>query len=95
MALLCCPGVYLDGRCVQHQKPLLEGGTLGGKGHTLVVVPHLTASYGPPNSDSGNAIPLCTLKNFPNRIEHTLQVGCGFLTEVSTFQILLAKVEMV
>lgn len=65
--------VYLDKRCVQHQKPMLEGGTLGSKGHTLVVVPHLTESYGPAKSSSGNAFPLCTLKNFPHRIEHTLQ----------------------
>ncbi|KAG7495128.1 ubiquitin-like modifier-activating enzyme 1 [Solea senegalensis] len=65
--------VYLDGRCVQHQKPMLEGGTLGSKGHTLVVVPHLTESYGPDNSSSKDEIPLCTLKNFPHRIEHTLQ----------------------
>ncbi|XP_054883482.1 ubiquitin-like modifier-activating enzyme 1 [Poeciliopsis prolifica] len=65
--------VYLDKRCVLHQKPMLEGGTLGSKGHTLVVVPHLTESYGPGKSSSGNAIPLCTLKNFPHRIEHTLQ----------------------
>ncbi|KAM9758223.1 ubiquitin-like modifier-activating enzyme 1 [Menidia menidia] len=65
--------VYLDQRCVEHQKPLLEGGTLGSKGHTLVVVPHLTESYGPAKSNSSNAIPLCTLKNFPHRIEHTLQ----------------------
>ncbi|XP_023265943.1 ubiquitin-like modifier-activating enzyme 1 [Seriola lalandi dorsalis] len=65
--------VYLDGRCIQHQKPLLEGGTLGSQGHTLVVVPHLTESYGPAKSSSVNAIPLCTLKNFPHRIEHTLQ----------------------
>uniref|UniRef100_A0A4W6CYZ3 E1 ubiquitin-activating enzyme n=1 Tax=Lates calcarifer TaxID=8187 RepID=A0A4W6CYZ3_LATCA len=67
--------VYLDGRCIQHQKPMLEGGTLGSKCHTLVVVPHLTESYGPAKSSSNNAIPLCTLKNFPHRIEHTLQVG--------------------
>ncbi|KAK5872579.1 hypothetical protein PBY51_013263 [Eleginops maclovinus] len=65
--------VYLDGRCVQHHKPLLEGGTLGCKGHTLVVVPQLTESYGPDKSNSDDAIPLCTLKNFPHRIEHTLQ----------------------
>ncbi|XP_062314344.1 ubiquitin-like modifier-activating enzyme 1 [Osmerus eperlanus] len=65
--------VYLDGRCVQHQKPMLEGGTLGSKGHTLVVVPHLTQSYGPAGANNVKAIPLCTLKNFPHRIEHTLQ----------------------
>lgn len=70
-----CSGVYLDGRCVQHQKPMLEGGTQGSRGHTLVVVPHLTESYGRDTSHSNDAIPLCTLKNFPHRIEHTLQVS--------------------
>ncbi|XP_030632381.1 ubiquitin-like modifier-activating enzyme 1 [Chanos chanos] len=65
--------VYLDGRCVQAQRPMLEGGTLGSKGHTLVVVPHLTESYGQPRSGAGKSIPLCTLKNFPHHIEHTLQ----------------------
>ncbi|KAM9361812.1 ubiquitin-like modifier-activating enzyme 1 [Symphorus nematophorus] len=65
--------VYLDERCVQHQRPMLEGGTIGSKGHTLVVVPHLTESYGRGSSSSGDTIPLCTLKNFPYRIEHTLQ----------------------
>lgn len=64
---------YLDGRCVEHKKPMLEGGTLGSKGHTLVVVPHLTESYGPAKASSKKEIPLCTLKNFPHRIEHTLQ----------------------
>uniref|UniRef100_A0A672I9D2 E1 ubiquitin-activating enzyme n=1 Tax=Salarias fasciatus TaxID=181472 RepID=A0A672I9D2_SALFA len=65
--------VYLDKRCVRHRRPMLEGGTLGSKGHTLAVVPHLTESYGPAKSSAGNDIPLCTLKNFPHRIEHTLQ----------------------
>ncbi|XP_010731086.3 ubiquitin-like modifier-activating enzyme 1 [Larimichthys crocea] len=65
--------VYLDGRCVLHKKPLLEGGTLGSQGHTLVVVPHLTESYGQDKSKPTNVFPLCTLKNFPHRIEHTLQ----------------------
>ncbi|XP_033822683.1 ubiquitin-like modifier-activating enzyme 1 [Periophthalmus magnuspinnatus] len=64
---------YLDSCCVVHNKPMLEGGTLGSKGHTLVVVPRLTESYGPAKSSSKNEIPLCTLKNFPHRIEHTLQ----------------------
>lgn len=71
---LCVQGAYLDGRCIQHQKPMLEGGTEGTKGHTLVVVPHITESYGQDNKSPTKAIPLCTLKYFPYRIEHTLQV---------------------
>uniref|UniRef100_A0AAY4C3H2 E1 ubiquitin-activating enzyme n=1 Tax=Denticeps clupeoides TaxID=299321 RepID=A0AAY4C3H2_9TELE len=65
--------VYLDGCCVAYKKPMLEGGTLGTKGSTVVVVPHVTESYGPTSSGGEHAIPLCTLKNFPHRIEHTLQ----------------------
>uniref|UniRef100_A0A8D3DPY7 E1 ubiquitin-activating enzyme n=1 Tax=Scophthalmus maximus TaxID=52904 RepID=A0A8D3DPY7_SCOMX len=65
--------VYLDGRCVQHKRPLLEGGTLGSRGHTQVVVPHLTTSYGPADTNADDDIPLCTLKNFPHSIQHTLQ----------------------
>ncbi|KAM9813902.1 ubiquitin-like modifier-activating enzyme 1 [Neosynchiropus ocellatus] len=65
--------VYLDGLCLKYKKPLLEGGTHGTQGHTLVVVPHLTESYGRPAPGSSEEYPLCTLKNFPNRIEHTLQ----------------------
>ncbi|XP_062853593.1 ubiquitin-like modifier-activating enzyme 1 isoform X2 [Trichomycterus rosablanca] len=65
--------VYLDERCVQYQKPMLEGGTLGAKGSTQVVVPHLTESYGKASSSEKDAIPLCTLKHFPYHINHTLQ----------------------
>ncbi|XP_053724431.1 ubiquitin-like modifier-activating enzyme 1 isoform X1 [Synchiropus splendidus] len=65
--------VYLDELCLKYKKSLLEGGTRGTQGHTLVVVPHLTESYGRPAPSSSEEYPLCTLKNFPNRIEHTLQ----------------------
>ncbi|XP_028679921.2 ubiquitin-like modifier-activating enzyme 1 isoform X2 [Erpetoichthys calabaricus] len=65
--------VYVDGCCVEHQKPLLESGTLGTKGHTQVILPFLTRSYGQVQDSQENAFPLCTLKNFPFSIEHTLQ----------------------
>lgn len=73
----------MDERCVQYKKPMLEGGTLGGKGHTMVVVPHLTESYGPAPSSGEKAFPLCTLKHFPHRIEHTLQVKHSQLLHVT------------
>lgn len=71
---MCGPGAYLDGQCVQYQKPMLEGGTEGNQGHTEVVVPHMTESYGKDTKSPTKSIPMCTLKNFPYRIEHTLQV---------------------
>ncbi|XP_066591841.1 ubiquitin-like modifier-activating enzyme 1 [Prorops nasuta] len=64
---------YMDRRCVYYRKPLLESGTLGTKGNTQVVVPFLTESYSSSQDPPEKTIPICTLKNFPNAIEHTLQ----------------------
>ena len=65
--------LYMDRRCVYYRKPLLESGTLGTKGNVQVIVPHLTESYGSSQDPPEKSIPICTLKNFPNAIEHTLQ----------------------
>ncbi|CAG8463720.1 13484_t:CDS:2, partial [Acaulospora colombiana] len=64
---------YVDRRCVYFRKPLLESGTLGTKGNTQVVIPYLTESYSSSQDPPEKSIPICTLKNFPNVIEHTIQ----------------------
>eukprot|EP01064_Diplonema_japonicum_P010025 TRINITY_DN173_c0_g1_i2.p1 TRINITY_DN173_c0_g1~~TRINITY_DN173_c0_g1_i2.p1 ORF type:complete len:1033 (+),score=317.78 TRINITY_DN173_c0_g1_i2:35-3133(+) len=64
---------YVDSKCVGHRKPLLESGTLGSKGNVQVVVPYVTESYGSSHDPPEKSIPICTLKNFPNAIEHTIQ----------------------
>ena len=65
--------IYMDRRCVYYRKSLLESGTLGTKGNNQVVIPHLTESYSSSQDPPEKSIPICTLKNFPNAIEHTLQ----------------------
>ena len=65
--------LYVDQRCVYYQKSLLESGTLGAKGNVQVVVPCMTESYGSSRDPPEKSIPVCTLKNFPNQIEHTIQ----------------------
>lgn len=65
--------MYMDRRCVYYHKPLLESGTLGTKGNVQVVLPRLTESYSSSQDPPEKSIPICTLKNFPNAIEHTLQ----------------------
>lgn len=65
--------MYMDRRCVYYNKPLLESGTLGTKGNVQVVIPKLTESYSSSQDPPEKSIPICTLKNFPNAIEHTLQ----------------------
>ncbi|KAK9455417.1 hypothetical protein V1511DRAFT_352428 [Dipodascopsis uninucleata] len=63
---------YDDRRCVFYRKPLLESGTLGTKGNTQVVLPRLTESYSSSQDPPEKSIPLCTLRSFPNQIEHTI-----------------------
>ena len=38
-----------------------------------VVLPHVTESYSSSQDPPEKTIPMCTLKNFPNAIEHTIQ----------------------
>ena len=65
--------MYMDRRCVYYRKSLLESGTLGTKGNVQVVLPHSTESYSSSQDPPEKSIPICTLKNFPNAIEHTIQ----------------------
>lgn len=64
---------YMDRRCVYYRLPLLESGTMGTKGNTQVVYPYLTESYSSSVDPPEKEIPVCTLKNFPNEIQHTIQ----------------------
>lgn len=64
---------YMDRRCVYYRLPLLESGTLGTKGNVQVVLPNITESYSSSQDPPEKTIPMCTLKNFPNAIEHTIQ----------------------
>ncbi|XP_065306381.1 ubiquitin-like modifier-activating enzyme 1 isoform X3 [Dermacentor albipictus] len=65
--------LYMDQRCVWFCKPLLESGVTGTKGNVQVVVPHMTESYSCSLDPPEASVPVCTIKNFPYTIEHTLQ----------------------
>jgi ubiquitin-activating enzyme E1 len=65
--------MYMDSQCILYKKPLLESGTLGTKGNTQVIVPHLTESYASSRDPPEKSIPTCTLHHFPNTIDHTIQ----------------------
>eukprot|EP00038_Savillea_parva_P007534 m.170818 g.170818 ORF g.170818 m.170818 type:complete len:1074 (+) comp13295_c0_seq1:93-3314(+) len=65
--------LFMDGRCVATQRPLLESGTMGAKGHVQVVVPFLTESYASQRDPPETEVPYCTLKSFPSTIDHTIQ----------------------
>lgn len=67
--------LYVDELCVRYSKPLLESGTMGTKCNTQVVVPNLTETYGSSQDPPETSIPLCTLKFFPNSINHTIPLA--------------------
>eukprot|EP01006_Ploeotia_vitrea_P031916 TRINITY_DN64206_c0_g1_i1.p1 TRINITY_DN64206_c0_g1~~TRINITY_DN64206_c0_g1_i1.p1 ORF type:complete len:637 (-),score=368.18 TRINITY_DN64206_c0_g1_i1:48-1766(-) len=64
---------YVDERCVFYGKSLLESGTQGTKGNSQIVIPHKTCSYSDHRDPQDDAIPLCTLKNFPYKIDHCIE----------------------
>jgi len=64
---------YVDSLAFKYNLPLFESGTMGMKGNTQPVIPFVTETY----SDSTDApdessFPVCTIKNFPNMIQHTI-----------------------
>jgi molybdopterin/thiamine biosynthesis adenylyltransferase len=84
---------YVDSRCVFYGKALLESGTEGTKFNTMVVVPGETVSYdeGEADAPEGEAIPMCTLRNFPSTIIHCIEWARGlfedmFVTPVADLQ---------
>ena len=67
--------LFIDSQCVAYEKALVDSGTMGPKGNAQVVVPHQSESYASSTDPPEPAIPVCTLKNFPYAISHTIQWG--------------------
>ena len=64
---------YMDAQCVFYSLPLFEAGTLGTKGNTQAVVPHVTESYAASRAmdpRETKQFPACTVHHFPTNIEH-------------------------
>ena len=75
---------YVDSQCVFYQKGLFESGTEGTKFNTQIVVPGVTVSYdeGEPDAIEGEAIPMCTLRNFPSTIVHCIEWARGLFEDL-------------
>lgn len=54
-------------------KPLFESGTLGTKCNSQIIVPNMTESYGDSQDPQEESIPLCTLRNYPYLLDHTIE----------------------
>lgn len=66
--------IYMDSQSIKYSKPLIDSGTLGSKGNVQVVIPNLTESYSSSKDpEEKTGIPICTIKSFPYKQEHTIQ----------------------
>ena len=74
--------LYVDQRCIFFDKPLYESGTLGTKGNVQVIIPRLSEHYGASQDPQEKSFPVCTIKNFPNSIEHTIHWARNDFEEV-------------
>lgn len=77
---------YINTQCVLNEKKFLECGTLGGEASSQIVIPFLTQDYinfGNFEENSVNEkdentlqkIAMCTLKQFPYKKEHCVELG--------------------
>lgn len=74
--------LHVDSRCILFNKPLFESGTLGTKGNTQVIIPNLTENYGASQDEEVKSYPVCTIKNFPNSIEHIVHWSLDEFEEI-------------
>ncbi|GAX24284.1 hypothetical protein FisN_4Lh013 [Fistulifera solaris] len=65
--------MFMDEQCVKYSKALVDAGTMGSKGNVQVVVPDQSESYASSVDPPEPSIAVCTLKNFPYAIAHTIQ----------------------
>lgn len=63
---------FVDEKCVLHNKPLFESGTLGTKCNVQVIIPHKTITYSETHDPPQKEIPVCTIKHFPYTIDHCI-----------------------
>ena len=85
--------MYMDSMAIKYSKPLIDSGTMGSKGNVQIIIPHLTESYGSSKDpDEKAGIPICTIKAFPYKPEHTIQWARElFETEFNLIPSLIAK----
>lgn len=64
---------FMDEQCFKYNLPLFESGTTGTKGNTQPVIPFVTETYSAlVDPEQDKSFPLCTIKSFPNEIQHTI-----------------------
>ena len=64
--------VYINEKCFKYGKILIDSGTNGTKANSQVIIPNITIGYSPSPIIEEN-IPMCTIRNYPNSINHCIE----------------------
>ena len=78
---------YVDMQCTKYSKTLIDAGTLGTGGNSQVFVPFKTLCYNDLKDIPEPSIPLCTLKNFPSKIEHCIEWALSMFNDFFTLPV--------
>tara|TARA_X000000950_G_scaffold289350_1_gene412222 strand:- start:2949 stop:5174 length:2226 start_codon:yes stop_codon:yes gene_type:complete len=63
--------VFIDELSIYYKIPTIDSGTLACKAHAQFILPNYTESYNDlQDEQQNNEIPVCTVKEFPYKIEH-------------------------
>lgn len=66
---------FIDSKCIRYGIPYIDSGTMGAQASVKCVIPNLTENLTPTLNSSETSIPICTIKSFPTKVEHTIQWG--------------------
>ena len=72
---------YIDNQCTKYSKHLIDTGTLGTSASCHVIIPFKTSCYNDNQDLPEFSIPMCTLRNFPSKIEHCIEWGLAKFNE--------------
>ena len=73
---------YIDNLCTFYNKILIDSGTEGTKANCDIYFPDKTICLNDLNFKTEEKIPMCTLKIFPNKIEHCIEYAKIIFTEL-------------
>ena len=73
---------YLDKLCTFYNKIFIDAGTLGTNANSDVYIPNSTICFNNINVKEKKQVPVCTLKNFPTKIEHCIEFAKNIFLEI-------------
>lgn len=73
---------YMDKLCTFYNKIFIDAGTLGTSANSDIYIPNSTICFNDLNIEEKKEVPVCTLKNFPTKIEHCIEFSKNIFYEL-------------